>query len=116
MQVRGLLDNTQGVLASNAAALQLDAQSVVNAAGRIEHAGTQGLTLAAQDWSGAGGSIATLGALTWRAGTVDHRNAAVSATQLTLQADTFDNRGGALLSTGPQAATLQGCRSSGQWR
>ncbi|RNL22720.1 hypothetical protein C9385_15660, partial [Xanthomonas vasicola pv. vasculorum] len=107
MQVRGLLDNTQGVLASNAAALQLDAQSVVNAAGRIEHAGTQGLTLAAQDWAGAGGSIATLGALTWRAGTVDHRNAAVSATQLTLQADTFDNRGGALLSTGPQAATLQ---------
>ncbi|QBG93743.1 hemagglutinin repeat-containing protein [Xanthomonas oryzae] len=107
MQVRGLLDNTQGVLASNAAALQLNAQTVVNAAGRIEHAGTQGLTLAAQDWSGAGGSIATLGALTWRAGTVDHRNAAVSATQLTLQADTFDNRGGALLSTGPQAATLQ---------
>ncbi|WP_455722191.1 hypothetical protein [Xanthomonas vasicola] len=91
MQVRGLLDNTQGVLASNAAALELDAQSVVNAAGRIEHAGTQGLTLAAQDWSGAGGSIATLGALTWRAGTVDHRNAAVSATQLTLQADTFDS-------------------------
>nr|WP_228739187.1 hemagglutinin repeat-containing protein [Xanthomonas euvesicatoria] len=107
MQVRGLLDNTQGVLASNAAALQLNAQTVVNAAGRIEHAGRQGLTLAAQDWSGAGGSIATLGALTWRAGTVDHRNAAVSATQLTLQADTFDNRGGALLSTGPQAATLQ---------
>ncbi|MGS0547039.1 hemagglutinin repeat-containing protein [Xanthomonas oryzae] len=107
MQVRGLLDNTQGVLASNAAALQLNAQTVVNAAGRIEHAGTQGLTLAAQDWSGAGGSIATLGALTWRAGTVGHRNAAVSATQLTLQADTFDNRGGALLSTGPQAATLQ---------
>ncbi|WP_057678727.1 filamentous hemagglutinin N-terminal domain-containing protein, partial [Xanthomonas phaseoli] len=107
MQVRGLLDNTQGVLASNAAALQLDAQSVVNAAGHIEHAGMQGLTLAAQDWSGAGGSIATLGALTWRAGTVDHRNAAVSTTQLTLQADTFDNRGGALLSTGPQAAALQ---------
>nr|WP_053507135.1 filamentous hemagglutinin N-terminal domain-containing protein [Xanthomonas oryzae] len=107
MQVRGLLDNTQGVLASNAPALQLNAQTVVNAAGRIEHAGTQELTLAAQDWSGAGGSIATLGALTWRAGTVDHRNAAVSATQLTLQADTFDNRGGALLSTGPQAATLQ---------
>ncbi|SBV53194.1 filamentous hemagglutinin [Xanthomonas bromi] len=107
MQVRGLLDNTQGVLASNAAALQLNAQTVLNAAGRIEHAGTQGLTLAAQDWSGAGGSIATLGALTWRAGAVDHRNAAVSTTQLTLQADTFDNRGGTLLSTGPQAATLQ---------
>ncbi|MBB5866031.1 hemagglutinin repeat-containing protein, partial [Xanthomonas sp. 3058] len=106
-QVRGLLDNTRGVLSSNAAALQLDAQSVVNADGRIEHAGAQGLVLSAQDWSGAGGSIATLGALAWRAGTVDHRNAALSTTHLTLQADTFDNRGGALLSTGPQAATLQ---------
>ncbi|MBB4593628.1 filamentous hemagglutinin N-terminal domain-containing protein, partial [Xanthomonas cannabis] len=106
-QVRGLLDNTGGVLSSNAQALQLDAQSVRNANGRIEHAGTQGLTLAAQDWSGAGGSVATLGALTWRAGTVDHRNATLSTTHLTLQADNFDNRGGALLSTGTQAAMLQ---------
>ncbi|MFC6839770.1 hemagglutinin repeat-containing protein [Xanthomonas theicola] len=106
-QVRGLLDNTRGVLSSNAAALQLAARSVANAGGRIEHAGTQGLALAAQDWSGAGGSIATLGALSWRAGAVEHRNAALSTTQLTLQAGNFDNRGGSLLSTGPQASTLQ---------
>nr|WP_258078470.1 filamentous hemagglutinin N-terminal domain-containing protein [Xanthomonas arboricola] len=106
-QVRGLLDNTGGVLSSNATALQLDAQSVVNADGRIEHAGTQGLTLAAQDWSGAGGSIATLGALTWRAGVVDHRGASLSTTQLDLQASSFDNRGGTVLATGTQAAMLQ---------
>ncbi|PPU64425.1 two-partner secretion domain-containing protein, partial [Xanthomonas pisi] len=106
-QVRGLLDNQDGVISSNAAALQLSAQAVVNAQGRIEHAGTQGLTLSAQDWSGAGGSIATPGALTWRAGAVDHRNATVSTTQLDLQATSVDNRGGALLSTGNQRATLQ---------
>ncbi|WP_115584256.1 hemagglutinin repeat-containing protein [Xanthomonas dyei] len=106
-QVRGLLDNQGGVISSNAAALQLSAQAVVNAQGRIEHAGMQGLTLSAQDWSGAGGSIATPGALTWRAGAVDHRNATVSTTQLELQATSLDNRGGALLSTGIQPATLQ---------
>ncbi|MEQ8068315.1 hemagglutinin repeat-containing protein, partial [Xanthomonas sp. WHRI 10200] len=106
-QVRGLLDNQGGVISSNAAALQLSAQAVVNAQGRIEHAGTQGLTLSAQDWSGAGGSIATPGTLTWRAGAVDHRNATVSTTQLDLQATSVDNRGGALLSTSIQPATLQ---------
>ncbi|MCC8539268.1 hypothetical protein LN474_20365, partial [Xanthomonas codiaei] len=106
-QIRGLLDNQGGILSSNASAWQLDAQNVVNAQGRLEHAGTQGLTLSAQDWSGAGGSIVTPGVLSWRAASVDHRNASLSATQLTLQAASLDNRGGSLVSTSAQPATLQ---------
>ncbi|WP_052689416.1 hemagglutinin repeat-containing protein, partial [Xanthomonas albilineans] len=105
--VQGLLDNTGGVLSSNAAAWQLDAQTVVNVNGHITHSGTQGLTLTAQDWSGAGGQIATPGALVWRAGTLDHRAATTSASVLDVQADSLDNRGGTLLSTGPQAASVQ---------
>ncbi|MEB1549512.1 hemagglutinin repeat-containing protein [Xanthomonas campestris pv. campestris] len=106
-RVRGLLDNQNGLLSSNATALQLDAQAVVNTNGRIEHAGDEGLALSAQDWSGAGGNVATLGALTWRAGAVDHRNATTSATRVQVEAAGFDNRGGAVLSTGTQTATLQ---------
>ncbi|WP_426802461.1 hemagglutinin repeat-containing protein [Xanthomonas campestris] len=106
-RVRGLLDNQNGLLSSNATALQLDAQAVVNTNGRIEHAGDEGLALSAQDWSGAGGNVATLGALTWRAGAVDHRNATTSATRVQVEAAGFDNRGGAVLSTGTQKATLQ---------
>ncbi|MDC8748528.1 hemagglutinin repeat-containing protein, partial [Xanthomonas campestris] len=106
-RVRGLFDNQNGLLSSNAAALQLDAQAVVNTNGRIEHAGDEGLALSAQDWSGAGGNVATLGALTWRAGAVDHRNATTSATRVQVEAAGFDNRGGAVLSTGTQTATLQ---------
>ncbi|KAB7767422.1 filamentous hemagglutinin N-terminal domain-containing protein, partial [Xanthomonas maliensis] len=105
-QVAGLLDNQGGVLTSNAAALQLQAQTVVNADGRIVHTGTQGLTLAAQTWSGAGGSIVTPGALTWQAGSIDHRNATLTTRQLVVQAATLDNRGGTLVSSGTQAASV----------
>nr|WP_308006126.1 hemagglutinin repeat-containing protein [Xanthomonas albilineans] len=105
--VQGLLDNTGGVLSSNAAAWQLDAQTVVNVNGRIAHSGTQGLSLTAQNWSGAGGQIATPGALVWRAGSIDHRAATASASVLDVQADSLDNRGGGLLSTGTQAASVQ---------
>ncbi|WP_428942349.1 hemagglutinin repeat-containing protein [Xanthomonas oryzae] len=105
-QVAGLLDNQGGVLTSNAAALQLQAQTVVNADGRIVHTGTQGLTLAAQTWSGAGGSIVTPGALTWQAGSIDHRNATLTTSQLVVQAATLDNRGGTLVSSGTQAASV----------
>ncbi|OMO16642.1 filamentous hemagglutinin N-terminal domain-containing protein, partial [Xanthomonas oryzae] len=105
-QVAGLLDNQGGVLTSNAAALQLQAQTVVNADGRIVHTGTQGLTLAVQTWSGAGGSIVTPGALTWQAGSIDHRNATLTTSQLVVQAATLDNRGGTLVSSGTQAASV----------
>ncbi|OWB25572.1 hypothetical protein, partial [Xanthomonas oryzae] len=87
-------------------ALQLQAQTVVNADGRIVHTGTQGLTLAAQTWSGAGGSIVTPGALTWQAGSIDHRNATLTTSQLVVQAATLDNRGGTLVSSGTQAASV----------
>ncbi|WP_307753629.1 hemagglutinin repeat-containing protein [Xanthomonas albilineans] len=105
--VQGLLDNTGGVLSSNAAAWQLDAQTVVNVNGRIAHSGTQGLSLTAQDWSGVGGQIATPGALVWRGGSIDHRAATASASVLDVQADRMENQGGSLLSTGTQAASVQ---------
>jgi len=106
IEVTGQLDNTRGTVASNANALHLQAGSLVNTAGRIAHAGNGGLTLQTGSLSGQQGSIATAGALTLRAGDVDHRDATLSASQLDIVATGFDNRGGTVLSGGSGASTI----------
>lgn len=105
--VAGAVDNSGGTLASNATALRLQAGALTNAQGTISHAGTQGLWLSTGNMEGRGGTVVTSGALTLAAAAVDHRNATLSATQITLDADAFDNRAGTLLATGADANILQ---------
>lgn len=100
------LDNTEGALATNASALTLDSTVLVNEHGRIEHAGTGGLTVNAEALRGAEGRIATAGALTLDAGQVDHRGATLSTTQVAITALDFDNRGGQVLASGANANTV----------
>ncbi|WP_408951235.1 hemagglutinin repeat-containing protein [Lysobacter sp. Hz 25] len=97
-QVAGLLDNSYGRVATNAARLQLDAGSLINEQGRIEHAGSAGMRLNTGGLHGPGGQIATAGALQLTAGVVDHRGASLSANGLDVVASQFDNRGGTLQS------------------
>ncbi|ALN65272.1 filamentous hemagglutinin family N-terminal domain protein [Lysobacter antibioticus] len=97
-QVAGLLDNSYGRLATNAAQFQLDAGSLINEQGRIEHAGSAGMGLNTGDLRGPGGQIATAGALQLTAGVVDHRGATLSANSLNVAASQFDNRGGTIQS------------------
>ncbi len=106
IEVTGQFDNSRGTVASNSNALLVKSGSLVNEAGRIAHAGEGGLTVQTGSLKGQHGSIATAGALTLRAGDVDHRDAILSANQLDLIASSFDNRGGTVLSGGTGASTI----------
>ena len=107
LHVDGTLDNSGGALASNGARLDVEGGVIVNEDGRIEHAGTAGLLLRSTTLRGAGGVIVTAGGATLAVDAADQRDATLSATGIALDAGSFDNRGGTLLSSGPDASTLR---------
>ncbi|MGO4503839.1 two-partner secretion domain-containing protein [Dyella sp. 2YAF14] len=106
LSVAGLLDNTNGTLATNATQFTLNSGTLINEHGTINHAGSDGLALTTGDWHGAGGTVVTSGAATVSVGTVDHQGATLSATQLTLHAANLDNRGGVIATAGEASNTL----------
>lgn len=105
--VRGLLDNRNGLISSNATSLLLNAQDVDNTSGRIEHAGLTRLLLNTQQWSGAGGSISSAGALDWSADRIDMQGGKVSANRFQIASNALDNRGGSLLSLGTPGSSVR---------
>ncbi|WP_282295037.1 hemagglutinin repeat-containing protein [Stenotrophomonas sp. PS02289] len=105
--VRGLLDNSDGLISSNATSLLLSAQDVNNSAGRIEHAGLTRMLLSSQQWSGAGGSISTAGALDWSADRIDMQGGKVTANRFQITSNALDNRGGSLLSLGAPGSSVR---------
>lgn len=107
LSVAGTLDNTDGTLASNASALALTSGTLINEGGTISHAGPDGLTVTTNALYGAGGKIATAGAVQLTAGAVDHQRAMLTATQVSVSAASFDNRGGTMTASGDDANTLQ---------
>jgi filamentous hemagglutinin len=106
LAVAGTLDNTDGTLASNAASLAVASGTLINQGGTISHAGLNGLSVSTDALYGVGGRIATAGAMRLTAGTVDHRSATLSATQVTIHAASFDNLGGTVTASGDAANTL----------
>lgn len=100
-----LLDNDNGVLASNAD-LQLEAARLDNAAGQIQQAGSGALQIHADTFAGAGGTLLSNGALLLRGQQVDVTDGHTSAARIDLAADQLDNRGGALVATGDDALAL----------
>ena len=106
LSVVGTFDNTAGTLASNATSLAITSGTLINERGTINHAGLDGLRVSTNALYGAGGKIATAGVILLTAGAVDHRNATLSATQVTVNAASFDNRGGTITASGDAANTL----------
>ncbi|HAF2412847.1 TPA: filamentous hemagglutinin N-terminal domain-containing protein [Salmonella enterica] len=106
IRIKGQLDNSDGTLASNAGRLTLDAGQLLNTAGQIAHSGDAGLMVNAGTFRGAGGGIATIGSATLQLGYGDHRNATLSARQIDLAAQSFDNRSGRIIATGNETSRL----------
>ncbi|HET6554025.1 MAG TPA: filamentous hemagglutinin N-terminal domain-containing protein, partial [Dyella sp.] len=106
LSVANTWDNTDGTLASNAASLTVNSSLFINDGGHLNHAGTDGLTLTIGTWRGASGTVATAGATTVQAGSIDHRGASLSATQIHLTAANVNNEGGTIVASGDQANTL----------
>ncbi|MNW80377.1 Hemolysin precursor [compost metagenome] len=102
----GKLDNSAGRIAVNSNNLTLDAATLTNAGGKIEHAGSGTLAITAATLQGASGSIIGNGAVNLKAGLLDHANATTTGRSLSVQADSLSNRGGHLLQTGAGGMTV----------
>ncbi|SPA41065.1 putative adhesin/hemolysin (HecA 20-residue repeat x2) [Cupriavidus taiwanensis] len=76
----GTLDNTQGTMAANGGDLAVSGQTIVNSAGKIQHAGAGLLTVTSErEFSNATGTIDTNGALQATASTLDNAGGSISA-------------------------------------
>jgi filamentous hemagglutinin len=109
--VAGTLNNDGGRIASNGRDLRLGAGgAMTNAAGRIEHAPSEGqgtLTLKAGRFSGAGGQITGNGAFVADvAGAFEQDAATTRARSIAIDAGSLGNRGGQIVQSGADAARI----------
>ncbi|WP_035818216.1 two-partner secretion domain-containing protein [Janthinobacterium sp. RA13] len=107
IQLPGSLDNTRGVIATNSQALRLQASSLSNQDGTIQHAGTGALEIGAAQINLQRGSIISNGAMALSGEQIDHRDARTVAGQLSINAGTLDNRGGSLAQSGQGDTRVQ---------
>jgi filamentous hemagglutinin len=105
--VTGTLDNDGGTIASNGADLSLSAGALSNVGGHLQHAGTGTLDVAAGRYDGAGGELVTNGALFARvANGFDQSGGTTTARQITIDAGSLRNAGGAIAQTGSAATRI----------
>ena len=103
----GTLHNDGGLVASNGQDLTLQAASIGNASGRIEHAGTGTLSIGGGSFSGASGQITTNGALAVAMSSAfDQDGGTTSAKQITIDAASLSNRSGRIVQTGAAASRI----------
>jgi filamentous hemagglutinin len=102
----GKLNNTKGTIASNSASLNLSADILTNIDGKIQHAGTGTLHIAANTLNGQRGQIVSNNALVIDAGAVDHRAASAAAKSISLTASSLNNTGGDIVQTGNGAMAV----------
>jgi filamentous hemagglutinin len=106
LNLPGALDNTQGRIATNSDNLNLAAATLTNTDGTLEHAGTGGLRIEAVTLNGQRGRISGNGLLDLTATIATLDDGTASAAQVQIGSRTFSNRGGMLLQTGADAATI----------
>ncbi|WP_161400780.1 hypothetical protein, partial [Salmonella sp. zj-f54] len=82
-------------------------QTLVNAQGRIEHAGTGAMAVNASAVNGAQGKIATNGSLALAAQTATLDGAQTTADRLQIVSSVLSHRGGQMVQTGNAAGTIQ---------
>ncbi|QNK67635.1 hemagglutinin repeat-containing protein [Variovorax sp. PAMC26660] len=103
----GSIDNSGGRIASNSQDLSLQATSIVNTAGKIEHAGTGTLNIAGGSYSGANGTITGNGALAVNVtGAFNQDGGTTTAQQITVDTGSLSNRGGQIIQSGTGATRI----------
>ncbi|HWZ49245.1 MAG TPA: filamentous hemagglutinin N-terminal domain-containing protein, partial [Herbaspirillum sp.] len=106
LTIAGSLDNTNGVIASNAQNMTIRSGSLINQGGQINHAGTGALALYTGALTNNSGAIATNGQSTINAISLTNTSGAISAANaLGINVtNLLDNSGGTLSATGALAA------------
>ena len=102
----GDLDNTGGRIAANSRNLALSARTLVNADGRIEHAGNDTLNIDVLTLNGTRGVVVGNGALVLTAQTAVLDAGGTSARRIMVDTQTLSNRGGQIVQTGSEATAI----------
>lgn len=107
LTVSGKLDNSGGRIATNGQELTLQAGLIANTSGRIEHAGTGALRIAADGFEGADGQITSNGAFAVDVtGRFNQDGGTTTAKQITIDAGSLGNRGGTIVQSGTDATQI----------
>ncbi|MFN3415420.1 MAG: filamentous hemagglutinin N-terminal domain-containing protein, partial [Caldimonas sp.] len=106
MAVAGGIDNSQGRIAARGEHLAIQAGTLVNRDGSIEHHGNGTFALDAGSFDGQGGQVFARAALDLQASAVQHDGALIEAQSLRIQAGTLSNQGGAIVQVGSGTAQL----------
>ncbi|SDC49890.1 filamentous hemagglutinin family N-terminal domain-containing protein [Variovorax sp. CF079] len=94
----GAIDNTGSRIATNGQDLTLQAASITNTGGKIEHAGSGSLSIGGGSYSGANGQITGNGALFVNlAGAFNQDGGNTYAKQITIDAGALSNQGGKIV-------------------
>jgi filamentous hemagglutinin len=102
----GVLNNTNGTIATNSVNLNLSTETLTNTDGKIQYAGTGTLHITATTLNDQRGQMVSNNALVIDAGTVDHRSANTAAKNIALNATSLNNTEGEIIQTGNGAMTI----------
>ena len=103
------LDNTGGQLATNGTNVTLNANTILNTNGQIQHAGTGVFSLQTAELDNTGGRLITNGAGDIATAVFKNKSGTVSAQkQLTVDANSLDNEQGILVTKDTLTVTAQG--------
>ncbi|SCX73130.1 hemagglutinin repeat-containing protein [Variovorax sp. EL159] len=108
LAVSGSIDNSNSQIATNGQDLTLQAASITNTNGKIDHAGTGTLSIAGGSYSGANGEITGNGALAVNVtGAFNQDGGSTSAQQIDLSAGSLSNQnGGSIVQAGTGTTML----------
>ncbi|WP_445286458.1 two-partner secretion domain-containing protein [Variovorax atrisoli] len=108
LAVSGSIDNSNSQIATNGQNLTLQAASITNTAGKIDHAGTGTLTIAGGSFNGASGAITGNGALAVNlSGAFNQDGGTTYAKQIDITAGSLSNQsGGSIVQGGTGTTTL----------
>src|SRR5690606_14030575 len=106
LDIEGLLDNSDDGRIATAGELAIQAQTLDNRAGRIEHAGDAGRSIAVENLSGAGGPPGSNSELTLSGERLDLSEGDTRAERIAVEADELITAGGRLIASGFEALQL----------
>ena len=108
LAVSGSIDNSNSHIATNGQDLTLQAVSITNTSGKIDHAGTGTLTIAGGSFNGANGKITGNGALAVNlTGAFNQDGGTTYAQQIGITAGSLSNQnGGSIVQSGAATTTL----------
>ncbi|UFS54269.1 hemagglutinin repeat-containing protein [Xylella taiwanensis] len=107
LRIGGLLDNTTGTLSSTGSALTLNATTLDNSGGTVQHSGQGSLQIDAATLFGPGGTLSSQGALSITGTQTDLSQGTTWAQHVSIRTGVLSTAGGQLTAQSDQALQLE---------